>query len=110
MISTKVRMRILDRSDARCEGMVEYKPGLWSRCWGKPVEIHHMLTRARGGGILDEIEETYHLIALCPDCHRQADGEIAYAGELLIDGYITTTPEGKPKYQGSDTYLKEKYG
>ena len=68
-----------------------------------------MLTKARGGRILDDAGETYHLIALCRQCHQASDGEVAYAGELLIDGYVTTK-DGKPFYQGSDEYLSKRYG
>jgi hypothetical protein len=74
-----------------------------------PIEVHHMLTRGRGGGVLDSFNETYHLIALCPDCHRRSDGGEAYAGGLLIDGYVTTGSNGKPVYKGTDPYLSEKY-
>jgi hypothetical protein len=92
-----------------CEAMIPVRPGIYGRCWGRPVETHHMLTRARGGAILDRIKETYHLIDLCPKCHRNADGADAYGGGLLIDGYVTMK-EGKPYYQGSDPYLRQKYG
>jgi hypothetical protein len=53
--------------------------------------------------------ETYHLIDLCPKCHAGADGADAYAGGLLIDGYVSLK-EGKPYYQGSDSFLRQKYG
>lgn len=103
------RNAIVTRSDGQCESMVMVN-GVWTRCWRRPVEIHHLITRARGGQILDEANETYHLIALCPDCHRSSDGGLAYAGNLLIDGYVTTGPDGKPRYHGSDPYLSKKYG
>ena len=45
-----------------CEAMIQLYNGTWTRCWRKPTESHHMLTRARGGRILDEVGETYHLI------------------------------------------------
>jgi hypothetical protein len=110
MISQHQRRIVYERSGAKCEAMILI-PGrsVWTRCWMGPVELHHMLTRGRGGGILDSAGETYHLIALCPDCHRRSDGGEAYAGELLIDGYVTTDNVGLPVYNGSDPYLSEKY-
>jgi hypothetical protein len=67
-----------------------------------------MLTRARGGAILDAIGETNHLIALCPRCHAKADGAEAYENGLLIDGYVNTGTFG-PVYKGSDKFLSHKY-
>jgi hypothetical protein len=95
------------RSGGRCEAFIQVGQ-TWTRCWKGPVEIHHALTKARGGRVLDAIGETYHLIALCPRCHRASDGGDAYVRGLLIDGYVTTTPQG-PVYQGSDAFLKHKY-
>lgn len=69
-----------------------------------------MLTRGRGGAILDAAGEIYHLVALCPRCHAASDGGDAYIGSLLIDGYVTSDNEGKPVYHGSDKYLRRKYG
>lgn len=100
--------RVRERSGGRCEGMITTK-GAQTRCWKGPVEIHHMLTRARGGAILDSVNEIYHLIALCPRCHRAADGQEAYEGGILIDGYITRDEHDWPVYNGSDEYLSEKY-
>ena len=110
MITHKQAKIVRERAENQCEAMVSINGGVWARCWKSPVEIHHMLTRARGGSILDNAGEVYHLIALCPACHRMSDGEIAYAGELLIDGYVTTDNEGRPVYNGSDPYLRRKYG
>ena len=75
-----------------------------------PVEIHHLLTRARGGNILDYVHETYHLIALCNKHHAMSDGADAYMSGLLIDGYVNWDKFRKrPVYNGSDEFLKEKY-
>lgn len=99
------------RSQGKCEAMVFIeKTGAWTRCWRQPVEVHHMLTRGRGGAVLDKAGEVYHLIALCPRCHAASDGGEAYDGELLIDGYVITDEFGQPKYSGSDKYLRRKYG
>lgn len=110
MFTRKQAQIVRERSGNQCEAMLELKNGVWTRCWKSPVEIHHMLTKARGGRILDDAEETYHLIALCNECHRRSDGGEAYNGELLIDGYVTTDKDGQPLYVGTDNYLRSKYG
>lgn len=89
--------------------MVLLYTGVWARCWRKPTDSHHMLTKARGGVILDEIGETYHKANLCRIHHQMADGGDAYAGGLLIDGYVRTLDNGRVVYYGSDTYLSSRY-
>lgn len=104
------RKEINSRSGGMCEAMV-LTGAVWTRCWDKPIEIHHLLTRARGGHILDYINEYYHLIALCRAHHLDADGEHAYLGNLLISGYVQWDKQKKwPVYTGPDIYLSEKYG
>lgn len=71
--------------------------------------MHHALTRARGGAILDDAGEIYHLIALCRWHHILADGGDAYIGSLLIDGYVLSGKHGHPEYTGTDKYLTKKY-
>ena len=110
MITKKMRTALYERSEGKCEAMVRIERGMFSRCWATPIEIHHLLTRSRGGHILDQAEETYHLICLCPEHHHMSDGADAYEGSLLIDGYVTVGPNGRPVYQGSDIELKQKYG
>ena len=110
MITKKMRHALYERSDGKCEAMVRDNRGIWSRCWHVPVEIHHLVTRARGGHILDQAGEIHHLICLCPEHHRMSDGADAYDGGMLIDGYVTTSPSGRPVYQGSDMELMRKYG
>lgn len=98
------------RSGRQCEAMVLLpKKGIYTRCWAQPIEVHHLLTRARGGHLLDQVKEDYHLIALCHKHHKLADGKEAYEGNLLIDGYCMSTPQGKVYYVGSDLYLSDKY-
>jgi hypothetical protein len=121
MITKNARKFVLDRSGGMCEAEVQVPMGsasqyetnkvLWTRCGKSPVEVHHALTRGRGGGSLDLVEETYHLIALCPACHRSADGMDAYLGDLLIEGSVTWDPARRmPVYYGPDQFLTEKYG
>lgn len=95
--------QVKQRSGDRCEAMVKAGGTAFTRCWSRPVEVHHMLTRSRGGKILDAAGETAHLIALCPQHHRMAHA----GGEtgLMIDGYISTGQDGRPVYQGSDPRL-----
>ena len=84
---------------------------VWNRCWHSPTEIHHLLTRARGGHILDYVGETYHLISLCGPHHRASDGGDAYMGRLLISGYVAWDKRKQcPVYTGPDEYLQERYG
>lgn len=91
-----------------CEAMIAVYTGVWTRCWRKPTERHHLLTRARGGSILDKAKETYHIARLCHIHHRMADGGDAYAGGLLIDGYVVTEGD-RVVYYGTDEYLSAKY-
>lgn len=91
-----------------CEAMVRVQE-VWARCGRRPVENHHRLTRARGGLLLDAAGETYHLMDLCVFHHKLAHDAPANENGLLIDGYITTI-QGNVHYEGSDSYLLERYG
>lgn len=102
-----MRKKVVERADHRCEAMVKVGE-VWARCWDRPVEDHHMLTRARGGNLLDQEGEIYHHIALCRRHHSAADGAEAYGGGLLIDGYATVE-NNRVVYYGSDDYLRRKY-
>ena len=64
-----------------------------------------MLTRARGGLILDAAGETAHLIALCRKHHIVAHAPGGHEAGLMIDGYVTTGEDGVPLYAGSDARL-----
>jgi hypothetical protein len=91
--------------------MVRLTSGRWTRCGRRPTELHHRLTRARGGLILDAAGETYHLINLCVGHHKTAHDEgTALRNGLLLDGYVTTGPDGLPEYRGSDPHLRSLYG
>lgn len=109
-ISRQARQVVLTRSGAQCEALVRVYTGTYTRCWKTPVEVHHLLTRGRGGDVLDAVKETYHLAALCPACHRAADGAEAYAGGLLTEGYVLWNSDKTwPVYTGPDDYLSRKY-
>jgi hypothetical protein len=92
------------RSGGRCEAMVKVGRA-WTRCFRSPVEVHHALTRARGGKILDAHGETAHLLALCNSHHRMAHEPGGHKSGLMIDGYVTTGADGSPVYEGSDRRL-----
>jgi len=101
----------LARAHHACEAMVlvdRMNKPVWTRCGKKDIEVHHALTRGRGGAILDEMGESLHLIVLCREHHRAADGEEAYEGDLLIDGWVERA-NGRVVYHGSNPELKEKY-
>jgi hypothetical protein len=98
----------------RCEAMVEivgrtktnYIP-----CGVEGADLHHKITRARGGKILDAAGEKYHLLYLCREHHNIAhDTDTAYERGLLIHGYVITGVDGRPLYTGPDAYLTEHYG
>jgi hypothetical protein len=101
----------------RCEAMVLVKgmmrrpdKGMYVMCGKQPAHLHHKLTRARGGLLLDAVHETYHLMYLCPDHHVDAHDAPAFDNGLLIRGSVTTTTDGRPLYTGPDEYLTEHYG
>lgn len=86
------------------------RTGRWTRCGRPYADLHHRITRARGGEILDAVGETYHLMFLCRHHHGYAhDQGSAFENGLLLDGYLTTGPSG-PIYTGSDPYLTQRYG
>lgn len=110
----RLRQEVHRRSGNQCEVIEEFEDhetGLLIsiRCSNRGSEIHHMLTKARGGRNLDALGETYHLIDLCGMHHRMCDGKAAYDGGLLIDGYVMTK-NGMTVYNGTDEYLTRKYG
>lgn len=87
-----------------CEAMIPVND-TWTRCGRTPTDLHHKLTRARGGSELDKLGETYHHMRLCREHHGVAhDQYTAFENGLLIDGYFMLGV-----YYGSDPYLKEKY-
>jgi hypothetical protein len=102
----------------RCEALVsqqktgrKYYEVMFVPCGAENAELHHKLTRGRGGHVLDKAGETYHHIRLCRDHHAMAhDQDNAFANGLLIAGYVITGPNGSPLYTGPDEYLTEKYG
>jgi hypothetical protein len=101
----------------RCEALVSqqrkgrrYYEVMFVPCGAEHAELHHKLTRARGGLLLDAVGESYHHLWLCREHHGVAhDQGSAFSRGLLIDGYVTTEL-GKPHYVGSDEYLSATYG
>ena len=114
--SEKQRLLVVQRAAERCEAEVFVARDVsgydvWTRCFRRGIEVHHMLTRARGGDLLDMAGETYHLAGLCSRHHGQAHGPGGRAAELLIDGYVTVEhATGELIYTGPDTYLSLTYG
>lgn len=107
----KPRSDIHRRSRGQCEAEVEVHDEEFRRCVNAATEIHHRLTRSRGGKNLDRIGETYHLIHLCADCHRLIAGRRSYENGMLLDGYVIwDSLEQWPVYSGTDTYLFHHYG
>lgn len=103
----------------RCEALVSqqssgahpYYRVMFVPCGKENAELHHKLTRARGGVLLDIVHETYHQIYLCREHHNMAHDEgNAFGRGLLIAGSVTTHLDGKPLYVGPDEYLIKKYG
>jgi hypothetical protein len=80
-------------------------------CCGRPdAQLHHKLTRARGGLLLDAVHETYHHMYLCAEHHAVAHDAPAFDNGLLIRGSVVTGPNNTPVYTGPDEYLTTHYG
>jgi len=79
-------------------------------CGRVDAELHHKVTRARGGLILDQSGETYHHMYLCRHHHNVAHDAPAFENGLLIRGTVITGADGRPLYSGPDEYLTEHYG
>ena len=98
---------IVVRSRGRCESEV-WVSG-WFRCDSPATDVHHLLPKSRGGRILDDYGETYHLMHLCRECHSIAHSRKEADG-MMIDGSITWDKiNNQPIYKGEDSYLKRKY-
>lgn len=111
--SEKQRLVVVARCDNRCEIQVQVRLGTisWTRCFREGVEVHHLLTRSRGGDLLDSVGEDYHLVGACPQHHRAAHHWGGRDAGLLIDGYvIRDSATGLIVYTGPDEYLIAKYG
>jgi hypothetical protein len=91
--------------------MVGTYGGKYVMCGRQPIETHHMLTRARGGLLLDKAGETAHLMWLCHGHHMMAHDCSPEVVRLLIDGYVVSCSVcGVPEYYGPDEFLSRKYG
>lgn len=104
-----VRELLMKRSDGCCEAVIQL-PRAWVRCGKRPVEDHHLLTRARGGDLLDEVGEIHHHLALCHEHHVAAHSPNAREAGLLMDGYVYRDAAHGLVYSGPDVYLSDKYG
>lgn len=106
-----LRRAVLRRSFGRCEAYVQVGDGHPYRCPHMATDIHHLLTKGRGGENLDKVGETYHLIHLCRECHSTADGGEAYKSGMLLEGRVVWDRFlSKPVYTGPDDYLRKTYG
>lgn len=109
-MNESLRRSIGTRSRGRCEAFIQLQTGYPARCSQPATDIHHLLTKARGGRALDRAGEIYHLIHLCRECHQAADGAEAYKYGLLIEGSaIWSNILGRPIYTGPDSYLSNTY-
>lgn len=100
----------------RCEAMVlipgssrRPEPRYWA-CGKEDAELHHKITRARGGLLLDAVGETYHHLYLCREHHDVAHDQPAFDNGLLLRGSVITGADGRPYYSGPDEYLSAHYG
>lgn len=110
LMDAPLRRDVLKRSLGRCEAWIQVNDGPPSRCPQRASDIHHLLTKGRGGENLDKVGETYHLIHLCRECHQACDGGEAYDGGMLIEGSVEWDRfRQKPVYRGPDSYLKRTY-
>lgn len=99
----------------RCEALVAMNSVSTNRvmyvpCGRVDAELHHKVTRARGGLLLDKAGETYHHLYLCRHHHTIAHDAPAFENGLLIEGSVVSGPDGSPVYTGPDEYLTEHYG
>jgi hypothetical protein len=109
-VTPKLRALVVARSGGRCESEV-FVHGVWLRCASPASDIHHLLTKARGGRNLDRVFEIYHLMHLCRACHAVCDGAEAYNQGMLIQGNVTWDRlTNRPIYQGPDWFLTQEYG
>lgn len=73
----------------------------WTRCGKSPVEVHHAVTRSRGGSGLDAVGSTEHLIALCRYHHSMVDN-YGFPSGLIKQGFAV-----RGVYYGPDENMKE---
>jgi 5-methylcytosine-specific restriction endonuclease McrA len=110
-VNAQVRKQVKERSGGFCEGY--WLPPLsstWTRCTSRSVQVHHKITRARGGELLDTWT-IYHLADLCVRCHITAHRPVGLKLRLMLPGSVLTNKvTGKPVYTGSDPYLSSHFG
>lgn len=113
--SSDVRLKTFKRDRWRCQAEWLGEGGPVG-CVAVATDLHHMLSRSRGGTLLDMVRETYHLVALCHTCHMRVhqSGDPARRASdhvmLTIDGSVLTDRmTGRPSYTGTDSTLRERY-
>lgn len=101
---------VVARADAHCEVMAPVR-GLHTRCGLPTTEVHHKLTRSRGGDVLDTVAETYHLICICRSHHHWVHTHPGLATQtglyLLGQAWLEI---GQVVYRGPDEFLTRRYG
>ncbi len=102
-------------SHGSCEAMIKLSvtpnTPTWTRCGLLPIEVHHRLPRSRGGVLLDDAQETYHLMCLCRKHHKDAHERTdSFTTGLMIEGFVINDVDGKPSYTGPDPYLAKRWG
>jgi hypothetical protein len=106
-MTPETHQAVFDRALGRCEAGI---PG----CTIYADHVHHALTAARGGKLLDPYT-IEHLKAVCATCHTKIHGDgrwadFAYANRLLIRGGVLTGLDGRPVYAGPDAGLSIRHG
>jgi hypothetical protein len=105
-----IQDRVRARAHNHCEALVRVR-GVFTRCGSYAPDVHHALTKSRGGDVLDSLGELYHLVALCRSHHtwvhlhpdQATDSGLYILGQVWVDG-------GRVVYQGPDSYLSGRYG
>lgn len=105
-----VHDRVVARAQAHCEVMAPVRDR-HTRCGLPTTEVHHRLTRSRGGNALDAVGETYHLICICRSHHNWVHQNIGQATQtgLYLLGQAWLAGDGQAVYRGPDPYLSSLY-
>lgn len=98
------------RSFGHCEVMVRVNQ-LFTRCGRRATDVHHKVTRSRGGLLLDSVDEVYHLVHLDRRHHDWVHHNVGAAERagLYIPGQVYLVGD-QVTYRGPDRYLMKHYG